>query len=507
MNTLFKNKSPIKSLVYLKLNLISYTLSIRTNRYYLRIIFLLTSIHFISFGFGQIKEPFPRPTEHSLYLGDHIPEEFYEQTHKTVDLKSGKTSTVTFSSHRDKLIILDFWASWCMPCLGSLKHLNAIQNGLDSSKVKVIPVAYQDIEEIKPIIERFGWRHESILNDSILGSYFPHSALPHMVWIKDGKVVAMPAANYATIENITKTINGNRPQMIQQLDVRYLDYNLSLFRNKEVRTKLKYKDEFLTIGGYIPGFASEMIRRTDTKDSVFITMVNLPLENILYDSFHSKISPYLELFSGALKIDVDSTQLEHFLSSRPKLASDADYQKDLKVLKWNEKELLTLDFRLSKSYSEKEIGDLLRASLTSFVLQEFDIFLKIEDTAPKKIPVMKAIVSEDSLKNLFQRTLSSKNRAAFIQYPSHPTAREKFNLVVSYLLGKVSDRKMDFHGITDQSEFANFDGFRFEFPRDLFERKSLSFEEVERFLNSYGMTTEFHHFKLPYLRITTIPQN
>ena len=43
--------------------------------------------------------------------------------------------TVTLADHRDKIIYLDFWASWCPPCLVSMPVMNEMRNRLQAQGV------------------------------------------------------------------------------------------------------------------------------------------------------------------------------------------------------------------------------------------------------------------------------------------------------------------------------------------------------------------------------------
>lgn len=43
--------------------------------------------------------------------------------------------TVALNDHRDKIIYLDFWASWCPPCLVSMPVMNEMRNRLQAQGV------------------------------------------------------------------------------------------------------------------------------------------------------------------------------------------------------------------------------------------------------------------------------------------------------------------------------------------------------------------------------------
>ena len=75
---------------------------------------------------AMLKAQFYTPDSSSLYVGDKVPENFYTTKYKLFDLKSKAESISDLSADYDKLILLDFWANWCKPCLYYLMKMDSI---------------------------------------------------------------------------------------------------------------------------------------------------------------------------------------------------------------------------------------------------------------------------------------------------------------------------------------------------------------------------------------------
>ncbi|WP_146752975.1 TlpA family protein disulfide reductase [Sphingobacterium multivorum] len=90
-----------------------------------------------------------------LKVGDLVGDDFYSHMHKSVDWSSKAVSQTNLSLHRDKLIILDFWAPWCSPCLGSLKKLDSLKKTWDANKVVIIPVTTNGLKDITRTLNYF----------------------------------------------------------------------------------------------------------------------------------------------------------------------------------------------------------------------------------------------------------------------------------------------------------------------------------------------------------------
>ena len=53
---------------------------------------------------------------------------------------------------RGKTVLLNFWASWCMPCIEEIPHLNSLHKKIAGSNVEIVAIAVDDL----PVdVERF----------------------------------------------------------------------------------------------------------------------------------------------------------------------------------------------------------------------------------------------------------------------------------------------------------------------------------------------------------------
>jgi thiol-disulfide isomerase/thioredoxin len=150
----------------------------------------------------------------ALKVGDTLPPELWSMPLQVVNHPTGK-DCITLEEYKDKLIILDFWATWCAPCIKSLTKLDTLQKEF-SEQLAVIPITYENAEKVLPFLTKRGYQLPSVINDSTLKKSFPHRSIPHQVWVQDGKVMAVTGAEYATRENISNTLNKEKVQMLMK---------------------------------------------------------------------------------------------------------------------------------------------------------------------------------------------------------------------------------------------------------------------------------------------------
>jgi peroxiredoxin/outer membrane lipoprotein-sorting protein len=107
----------------------------------------------------------------------------------TLKLIDGKT--IKLSDLKGSVVILDFWATWCGPCVASLPHLNDLYKELSGQGLKVIAMnLQQDADTVKAFVEKKKWTLPVALDtDGAVAQKYKASAIPETVVIgKDGTV-------------------------------------------------------------------------------------------------------------------------------------------------------------------------------------------------------------------------------------------------------------------------------------------------------------------------------
>jgi thiol-disulfide isomerase/thioredoxin len=113
--------------------------------------------------------------------------------------------TVTLTQFKGKSVVLiDFWASWCVPCRESIPHLKTIYNKYHSKGLEVIAVSIDEdkkawMEAVKqdstgmwyhiPVAEKWPCGSEQLTNDDIEQNY-SYVGVPNLIIIdKNGKII------------------------------------------------------------------------------------------------------------------------------------------------------------------------------------------------------------------------------------------------------------------------------------------------------------------------------
>lgn len=153
-----------------------------------------------------------------LRVGDKLPDTFWQQEHTIY--ANGQTTKQNLSPYKGKLLILDFWATWCGSCINKFNMLQQQQAkyGAALAVVLVSSSATRDTpEKIKMLMEGKKPPYQvftlpSIINDEYLATLFPHGAVPHYVWINErGQIAALTNGELMNAAQLAHLLEKEKP--------------------------------------------------------------------------------------------------------------------------------------------------------------------------------------------------------------------------------------------------------------------------------------------------------
>lgn len=307
----------------------------------------------LSIGIARSQSPEREAVNNSsikpLKIGDKIPDELWNLPLQVVNHSDGK-ETITLSEYNDKLIILDFWATWCGSCISNFPKLNTFQNN-HNGQVKVFLVNTKSTKDTFEKVKKFLSNRTEIINlasvveDTLLTKLFPHRSIPHYVWVKEGRLLAISHAEDLTSQNIKNAFIGKEIATSYITPIEY-DMRKPLFENGNGGEAPKYIFKSF-LAPYVNGLKSSISRYRDSSQLISrITFTNISLL-----ALYTYAYPELQKFSRARLI----------LNVKDTLPFDTDNT----TISWKNQNLYNYEIQLTPS-PKKKVQQIVKQDLQRF---------------------------------------------------------------------------------------------------------------------------------------------
>jgi peroxiredoxin len=108
-------------------------------------------------------------------------------------LKDMNDAPVKLADFKGKVIVLDFWATWCGPCKLEIPGFVELQHKYGKEGLQVIGVSVDDkLEQLKPFVDEFRMDYpvlQGLGHDDMQDAYGPMWGIPTTVLIgRDGRI-------------------------------------------------------------------------------------------------------------------------------------------------------------------------------------------------------------------------------------------------------------------------------------------------------------------------------
>jgi peroxiredoxin len=136
-----------------------------------------------------------------------------------LDLVGGKKFHLADSKGKE-VVVLDFWATWCGPCLQAMPQVERAVGEFKDQNVRLIAVNLQETaEQITAMLERQKLHVTVALDrDGVVAENYKAAAIPQTVIInRDGNVARLFVGGGSHLEDqlkeaIKSVLNGDKPQ-------------------------------------------------------------------------------------------------------------------------------------------------------------------------------------------------------------------------------------------------------------------------------------------------------
>lgn len=152
-----------------------------------------------------------------INIGDKIPDQVWNRDFAIIN-HTRRKEFLKLSEYGNKLIILDFWATYCKPCIKSLDYLDSIQHEFKDDLVVIPVLVYDKIDNAPAFMKKKGYKWPCIVGDTTIDKNMidRYKVGYGTLWIKEGKLLAIPSKKSLTTDNIRSIINGQKVKFISR---------------------------------------------------------------------------------------------------------------------------------------------------------------------------------------------------------------------------------------------------------------------------------------------------
>ena len=148
--------------------------------------FLIIFFYLITTGFAHTIE---KPNIKNLVLTNN------KKTYEEIIFKDKNQKNVNLANYKGKLLLLNFWATWCAPCLEEMPSLDLLQSNKRLNNLKVFPIniGQENLIKSKLFFEKLKIKNLDIYfeHDLNLSKKFLLRGIPTTILInKEGKEFA-----------------------------------------------------------------------------------------------------------------------------------------------------------------------------------------------------------------------------------------------------------------------------------------------------------------------------
>ena len=116
---------------------------------------------------------------------------------------------IELSSMKGKVLILDFWATWCPPCKEEVPHLVSLQSKYRDQGLQIVGLSIDQggAGDVKPFADEHGVNYTMLIaNDQIAKAYGGVSMIPTTFVVDRKGVVVKRFIGYTTPEAFEEAI-------------------------------------------------------------------------------------------------------------------------------------------------------------------------------------------------------------------------------------------------------------------------------------------------------------
>ncbi len=247
-----------------------------------------------------------------LTIGDKVPDITFAH------LINYPAKTAKLSDFKSKLVILDFWATWCTSCIASFPKVQELQNEFNEQLQFLLVTSEKngdDETKVTTLLKKLKDKNKAlnlpIVIDDYTSDLFPRLSIPHYAWINgEGNIIAITGSLEITKENISKVLQGKLLNLPVRREVKMK--SLAFLDDTTLLKQLKHYSIFIKgkLYDYVGSTGTYNITQNSGKQGLAVLLGNYSLMDI-YTHIAGRVLPGFD--NDAARIMYDKQDSDRLL--------------------------------------------------------------------------------------------------------------------------------------------------------------------------------------------------
>ena len=139
----------------------------------------------------------------------------------TITTIEGKQFTLKELSGQKKLVVVNFWASWCRPCLEEMPHFERMHQAYQDKGVAFLGIATKDtLSAVRKFIAQKGITYEITLDeqDRMASAFGGVNVLPTTIFIDNQNNIVKTHRGYLAQQELEENLKDLLPNGSNEID-------------------------------------------------------------------------------------------------------------------------------------------------------------------------------------------------------------------------------------------------------------------------------------------------
>jgi len=130
----------------------------------------------------------------------------------TKTIQGTATNDLTWEKLRGKVVVLEFWATWCGPCVKAIPHLNDLVEQFKDRPVVFISVSSENEETVRLFLNNHPIKASVMLDDfEALNKVYHVVGIPHAVIVDaSGRIAAITPPQRLEAKHLEEVLDGKK---------------------------------------------------------------------------------------------------------------------------------------------------------------------------------------------------------------------------------------------------------------------------------------------------------